>query len=62
MNHTKHWNEITAVYENKDFNCDQCGKYFARGCNLKVHIQIVHENEKKFICQICKKDLSYYKP
>ena len=36
MNHTKHWNEITAVYENKDFNCDQCGKYFARGCNLKV--------------------------
>ena len=30
MNHTKHWTEITAVYENKNFNCDQCGKYFAR--------------------------------
>ena len=35
--------EITAVYETKKFNCDQCGKYFARGCNLKVLIQNVHE-------------------
>ena len=35
--------QITAVYENKKFNCDQCGKYFARWCNLKVFIQNVHE-------------------
>ena len=35
--------EIKAVYENKKFNCDQCGKYFAKGCNLKVLIQNVHE-------------------
>ena len=40
----EHWTEITAVYENKNFNCDQCGKYFARWCNLKVLIQNVHEN------------------
>ena len=31
---------ITAVHE-KRFNCDQCGKIFARGCNLKVLIQNV---------------------
>ena len=37
----EHWTEITAVYENKNFNCDQCGKYFARWCNLKVLIQNV---------------------
>ena len=43
MNHTKHWTEIIAVYENKNFNCDQCGKYFAKVCNLKVLIQNVHE-------------------
>ena len=35
--------QITAVYENKKFNCDQCGKNFARGCNLKVLIQNVYE-------------------
>ena len=35
--------KITAVNENKKFNCDQCGKYFGRGCNLKVLIQNVHE-------------------
>ena len=27
----------------KRFNCDQCGKNFARGWNLKVLIQNVHE-------------------
>ena len=27
----------------KRFNCDQCGKIFARGWNLKVLIQNVHE-------------------
>ena len=43
MNHTKHWTEITAVYENKNFNCDKCGKYFAKVCNLIVLIQNVHE-------------------
>ena len=27
-------------------NCDQCGKNFARGCNLNVLKENVHENEK----------------
>ena len=26
------------------FNCDQCGKNFTIGCNLKVFIQIVEFN------------------
>ena len=27
----------------KRFNCDECGKYFYRESNLRMHIQIVHE-------------------
>ena len=27
----------------KIFNCDQCGKNFARGCNMKLLLQNVHE-------------------
>ena len=45
---------ITAVHE-KRFNCDQCGKIFARGCNLKVHIQILHEKDTEFNCDYCGK-------
>ena len=30
----------------KNFNYNQCGKYFAKGFKLKVHIQNVHEIEK----------------
>ena len=33
----------------KRLNFDQCGKNFARGCNLKVHIQILHEKDFEFI-------------
>ena len=29
----------------KRFNCDQCGKNFARGCNMKLLLQNVHEIE-----------------
>ena len=29
---------ITAVHEER-FNCDQCGKTFARGCYLKVFMK-----------------------
>ena len=27
----------------KRLNCDQCGKNFARGCNMKLLLQNVHE-------------------
>ena len=30
----------------KQFNYNQCGKYFAKGFKLKVHTQNVHEIEK----------------
>ena len=30
----------------KKINYNQCGKYFAKGFKLKVHIQNVHEIEK----------------
>ena len=45
---------ITAVHE-KRFNCDQCGKIFARGLNLKVHIQTLHEKDFEFNCDYCGK-------
>ena len=38
--------KLVQLYENEKFNWDQCGKYFARRCNLKVLIQNVHEIEK----------------
>ena len=41
--------KLVQLYENEKFNCDQCGKYFARGCILKVHIQIVHEKTLNWI-------------
>lgn len=34
--------------------CEQCGKTFVAGNRLKAHIENVHENNKKFICKICK--------
>ena len=43
--HTKYWIEGTyySCSWRKRFNCDQCGKNFARRCYLKVYIEIVHE-------------------
>ena len=39
----------------KRFNCDQCGKNFARGCYLKVYIEIVHENLWIQLCSLWQK-------
>ena len=35
--------------------------FFSKGYNLKVHVQTVHEKERKFICQICKKGFGILK-
>ena len=43
------WRDILQLFMKKRLNCDQCGKIFARGCNLKVHIQILHEKDFEFI-------------
>ena len=41
---TLDWNyKLQLFMKIKRFNCDQCGKNFARGWNLKVLIQNVHE-------------------
>ena len=39
---------IAAVHEKK-FNCNQCGKNFAQGFNLKVHVQKVRQKLKNLI-------------
>ena len=45
----------------KEFNCDRCNKFFSKGYNLKVHIQVVHEKERNFICKICQKGFGILK-
>ena len=42
----------------KRLNFDQCGKNFARGCYLKVYIEIVHENNFEFNCDHCGKNFT----
>ena len=39
---------IAAVHEKK-FNCNQCGKNFAQGFNLKVHVQKNRQKLKNLI-------------
>ena len=40
----------------KKIYCDLCGKNFGRGCDLKVHIQIVQDLE--FKCDECGKNFT----
>ena len=41
---TQDWNNKSQlIMKIKRFNCDQCGKNFARGCNMKLLLQNVHE-------------------
>ena len=57
--HTKYWIEETYYSCSwKKIPCDQCGKHFARGCNLKVHKQILHEKYFEFNCDDCGKNFS----
>ena len=58
--HTKYWIEKTyySCSWRKRFNCDQCGKNFARGCYLKVYIEIVHEKNFEFNCDHCGKNFT----
>ena len=39
----------------KRLNCDHCGKNLARGCNLEVLTQILHEKDFEFNCDHCGK-------
>ena len=40
----------------KRLNCDHCGKNLARGCNLEVLTQILHEKDFEFNCDHCGKN------
>ena len=37
----------------KKNNCNQCGKNFAKGFDLKVHVQTVQQKIKEFNCDQC---------
>ena len=37
----------------KNFQCENCHKYFAGKKNLSYHIRAIHLGEKNFHCQIC---------
>ena len=40
-------------HEKKQFNCNICGKDFARNYVLKDHIDVVHSGIKKYSCDFC---------
>ena len=44
----------------KEFQCLTCKKKFARNCELKVHVNGVHEKLNNFPCKKCNKTFSYY--
>lgn len=37
----------------KSKNCPECGKYFEKRNNLKVHVKTVHQRLKEFACHLC---------
>ena len=39
--------------KSKKINCNQCGKNFAKGFDLKVHVQTVQQKIKEFNCDQC---------
>merc|ERR1712001_733090 len=41
--------------ENEKVKCNKCGKIYANESILKTHNYTVHEKNKDFICNICKK-------
>lgn len=44
---------------NKDIMCGQCEKTFQTKESYELHVKIIHESEKSFICNICNKSFSY---
>ena len=44
----------------KNYQCQTCEKYFARNCELKIHVNGVHEKLVNFSCKICNKSFNYY--
>jgi len=40
---------------------DGCIKYFRHSCELVDHINVVHKNEKNYICELCSKAFPYRK-
>ncbi|KAL2718806.1 zinc finger protein 3-like [Vespula squamosa] len=49
------------VANNSDTNimCGQCEKTFQTKESCELHVKIIHENEKPFICNICSKSFAY---
>ena len=46
----------TTIKKIKNFKCDKCkycGKFFSEPVSLTRHINIVHEGQRKFHCDIC---------
>ena len=51
-------NHVSQVHNNKSkHKCEHCGKGFSKRCDVKLHIQRVHEN-RRYICPQCNKVVS----
>ena len=47
----------TKKKKNVTSQCKHCGKNFCRPSYLKIHIEAVHEQLKKYHCKVCNKSL-----
>ena len=39
----------------RKFKCDSCGQFFTQSGFLKTHVKTIHEKQRNYKCDLCKK-------